>query len=115
MRCEERGSGLSLRASRPGPNGTNMPSKTHQNNESPGAPSQTDWTGLDAMSDEEAEAAALADPDAPPLAPGRRLHRIAKVKRVRWALKLSREAFAERYHIPVEIVDRWERYEAEPD
>jgi putative transcriptional regulator len=77
--------------------------------------SKTDWAGLDAMTDEQAEAAALNDPDTPPLAPGRRLHRIAQVKRVRLALKLSREAFAERYHIPLKILERWERYEAEPD
>ena len=92
-----------------------MPSRTRQDNQSAVASGKTDWASLDAMTDEEAEAAALADPDAPPLAKGRRMHRLAKVKRIRLALKLSRAAFAERYHIPLEIVDRWERYEAEPD
>ena len=43
------------------------------------------------------------------------MHPLAKVKRIRWTLKLTREAFAERYHIPLETLERWERYEAEPD
>jgi putative transcriptional regulator len=92
-----------------------MPSKTRQDNPPPKAQGRTDWAHHDAMSDEQAEAAALGDPDAPPLAPGRQMHHVAKVKRIRWALKLSREAFAERYRIPLEIVDRWERYDVEPD
>ena len=75
----------------------------------------TDWAKLDTKTDEEAEAAALADPDAPPLPDGRRMHRFAAVKRIRLGLQLSREAFADRYHLPIEIVTAWERYEAEPD
>jgi putative transcriptional regulator len=92
-----------------------MPRTTRQDNQGSPPQGETDWDALDAMTDEEAQAAALADPDAPPLSEGRQMHPLAKVKRIRWRLKLTREAFAERYHIPVETVERWERYEVQPD
>jgi putative transcriptional regulator len=92
-----------------------MPGKTRDDKQPLEAPGETDWAAFDAMTDDQAEAAARGDPGAPPLAPGRRMHRIAKVKRIRWVLKLSRGEFAERYHIPLAIVERWERYQEEPD
>lgn len=82
----------------------------------PDAPAgKTDWARLAAMTDEEAEAAALADPDASPQPEGRPMHRFAVAKRIRLLNGLTREAFAERFHLPLDIVTAWERYEVEPD
>jgi putative transcriptional regulator len=76
-----------------------------------------DWQRLDAMTDEEITAAALADPDNPPLtkeqlAQFRRSRPLCKIVRNR--LGLTREAFATAYGIPLETLVAWERHEAEP-
>ena len=92
-----------------------MPRTTRQGNQATPSQGKTDWAALDATTDDEAQAAALIDTDAPPLPEGQKMHHLAQVKRIRWTLKLTREAFAERYHIPLETVERWERYEAKPD
>jgi putative transcriptional regulator len=77
----------------------------------------TDWARLEAMSDEEVEAAALADPDAQPLTPERlaKMRRVPRAKTVRRALGLSQEEFALRYHIPVRTLRDWEEGSIEPD
>jgi putative transcriptional regulator len=51
----------------------------------PFPPDRTDWAALDAMTDEDVNAAALADPDNPPLTPQRqaRLKRVPQVKVMR--------------------------------
>ncbi|HEV2956555.1 MAG TPA: hypothetical protein VGX95_10585 [Xanthobacteraceae bacterium] len=51
----------------------------------PFPPDQTDWTALRAMTEEEINAAALADPDNPPITPERqaRLRRVSREKRLR--------------------------------
>ncbi len=69
------------------------------------------------MTDDEVIAAALADPDAQPMTPEQsaRLRPVAKSKRIRWTLGISREEFAARFHIPLDLVIAWERYQAEPD
>ena len=90
-----------------------MPSRT--THKLPATAGKTDWTALDALSDAEIEAAAEADPDAPPLAEDKSMHRMAPVKRLRLSLRLGREAFAERYRIPVETLRAWENHESEPD
>ena len=74
---------------------------------------KTDWAALDAMSDADAEAAAIADLDAQPAASCS--HRMATAKRVRMTLKLSPQTFAERYHIPLATLLAWERHELDPD
>ena len=76
---------------------------------------QTDWRALDAMTDEQAEAAALADPDAPPLASDGSLRAMTEAKRVRFELRLTRPEFADRYHIPLATLTAWERRNLEPD
>ena len=76
---------------------------------------KTDWARLDAMTDEEAEANALADPDAQPAREDRPLHRMAHAKRVRFELRLDRKAFADRYHIPPATLLAWEHHELLPD
>ena len=80
-----------------------------------GTVGKTDWAALEAMTDEEAEAAALADPDAPPLMGDRPLRPMTRAKRVRFGLRLSRQEFADRYHIPLATLTAWERRDLEPD
>lgn len=77
----------------------------------------TDWARLEAMSDEDVEAAALADPDAQPLTPERlaKMRRVPRAKTIRRALGLSQEEFALRYHIPVGMLRDWEQGTTEPD
>ena len=69
------------------------------------------------MTDEEITAAALSDPDAQPLTEARlsRMRRVGLHGVIRRRLKLDREDFAARYHIPVETVRGWERGTVEPD
>ena len=75
-----------------------------------------DWRRLDTMTDEEITAAALADPDNPPLTDEQlaQFRRPALAKRVRLKLGMSREAFAAAYGIPLETLQAWERHQAEP-
>ncbi len=92
-----------------------MPDTTRRGEHAVAAGGKTDWAKLEAMTDEEAEAAARADTEFPPLAEGRSMHPMARTKRMRRALLLSQEEFASRYHIPLETLLAWERYKAEPD
>ena len=76
-----------------------------------------DWTRLDAMSEAESHAAALADPDAQPLtgADMARMRKVPRVKTLRRALGLTQEEFASRYQIPLGTLRDWEQARAEPD
>jgi putative transcriptional regulator len=76
-----------------------------------------DWSRFDAMTDEEAYAAALADPDAPPLteADFARMRRVPRTKTLRRALGLTQEEFAARFQIPLGTLRDWEQGRAEPD
>ena len=76
---------------------------------------QTDWAALDAMTDEEIEAATLSDPDAQPWPEGKPLRRAALAKRIRFKLVMGLEEFSDRYQIPITILRAWDRHEAEPD
>ena len=69
------------------------------------------------MSVEEAEAAALSDPDAQPLtsADMARMRRTPQAKIIRRALALTQEQFAARYHIPLGTLRDWEQGRSEPD
>jgi putative transcriptional regulator len=62
-------------------------------------------------------AAALADPDAEPLAPEdfKRMRRTPRIKIIRRALGLSQEEFSARFHIPVGTLRDWEQGRKEPD
>lgn len=82
-----------------------------------GKTQQTDWSRLDSMTDEEAEANALADPENPPLTREqlRASPRMPRVKVIRRALRLNQEAFSARYDIPLEMLRDWEEGRAEPD
>jgi putative transcriptional regulator len=69
------------------------------------------------MTDAEIEKAARSDPDNPPLTAAElaRMRRVPQVKRLRWALSLTQEAFASRYHIPLGTLRDWEQGRSEPD
>ncbi len=77
----------------------------------------TDWTRLDAMSDEEALAAALSDPDAQPLAAERlaRMRRVSRVKALRQRLRMTQAGFAEAFHLPITTLRDWEQRRSTPD
>ena len=69
------------------------------------------------MTDDEIDEAARSDPDNPPLSPKQLAsppRRVAFAKRLRWKLRMSREAFASAYGIPEATLRAWERHEAEP-
>jgi putative transcriptional regulator len=78
---------------------------------------KTDWNRLRAMSEEEVQAAALADPDAQPLTDAdlARMKRVPRIKTLRRALRLTQEEFAARYHIPLGTLRDWEQGRCEPD
>jgi putative transcriptional regulator len=71
----------------------------------------TDWDRVDAMTDEDVEAAALSDPDCPPLTPEQasRMRRVPNVRQIRKGHRLSQVEFAERFAIPVSAVRDWEQ------
>jgi putative transcriptional regulator len=79
-----------------------------------GKTDQTDWARLHAMTDEEAEANALADPDNIPFS-AEQLARMPRIKIIRRALKLTQEEFSARYHIPLGTLRDWEQGRSEPD
>ena len=91
----------------------------------PGDPlpeTDTDWDAIDALTDEELTAAALADPDAQPIPLGTDeeleklgLHRLVNVKKLRERLGLTQEAFAAAYRIPVGTLRDWEQGRKNPD
>jgi putative transcriptional regulator len=61
------------------------------------------------MTDEEAEAAALSDPDARPMTPDqlRLVRRVPRIKTLRRALALTQQEFAARYRIPIGTLRDW--------
>jgi putative transcriptional regulator len=75
-----------------------------------------DWARQDAMTDEEITAAAVSDPDNPPLTDEQlaQFRRPALVKRLRHKLRMGRETFSDAYGIPLATLVAWERHEAEP-
>jgi putative transcriptional regulator len=72
---------------------------------------------LDAMTDEEVEAAALADPDAQPLTEEQlaRFERVPDVKAIRERLRLSQKQFAEIFGLSLSVVRDWEQRRFIPD
>jgi putative transcriptional regulator len=69
------------------------------------------------MTERDAHAAALSDPDAQPLTEESlaRMRLIPRTKTMRRALGLTQEAFAARYRIPLGTLRDWEQGRAEPD
>jgi putative transcriptional regulator len=91
----------------------------------PGDPlieTDTDWAAVEALTDEQIHAAALADPDAQPLPLGTDeemaklgLIHIPNVKKLRERLGLTQEAFAAAYRIPIGTLRDWEQGRKRPD
>jgi len=91
----------------------------------PGDPfpdTDTDWAAVDALTNEQVHAAALADPDAQPIPRGTDeeleklgLHRLVNVKKLRERLGLTQETFAAAYRIPVGTLRDWEQGRKNPD
>lgn len=77
----------------------------------------SDWARLDAMTDEEIEANALSDPDAPPMSEAElaEARRVSKVLTVRMRLGLSQAAFARRFHINLRTLQDWEQGRRAPE
>ena len=75
-----------------------------------------DWSAVDALTEEQILAAALADPDAQPLSDAQ-LQRMKRPnpKVVRQAMGLSQEEFAAQFRIPVGTLRDWEQGRVEPD
>lgn len=76
-----------------------------------------DWSRVDAMTDAERHAAALADPDAQPLTPEdfKRMKPVPRALIIRRVFRLSQEEFAARFHIPIGTLRDWEQGRKEPD
>jgi putative transcriptional regulator len=74
-------------------------------------------TPLRPMTEEEASAAAAADPDARPMSEEawQTARRIPRIKTLRRALNLTQEEFAARYHVPLGTLRDWEQGRTEPD
>jgi putative transcriptional regulator len=91
----------------------------------PGDPpieTDTDWDAVNALTNEQVHAAALADPDAQPIPKGTDeelaklgLIRGVNVKKLRERLGLTQEAFAATYRIPVGTLRDWEQRRKNPD
>ena len=77
----------------------------------------TDWARVLAMTDDEIEANAAADPDNPPLSPAdlARLRPAAGPREIRLRLRLTQEEFAARFGVPLELVRDWEQGVRQPD
>jgi putative transcriptional regulator len=76
-----------------------------------------DWAKFDAMSDEEAIARALTDPDNLPVTSEGRKHMRPRPRAyiIRRALQMTQEAFSEAFRIPIGTLRDWEQGRTEPD
>ena len=74
-------------------------------------------TPVTPMSEADIQAAAVSDPDNPPLTPERQaqLRPVPRVKTLRRALGLTQEEFAACYHIPLGTLRDWEQGRSQPD
>ncbi|MDO9472540.1 MAG: helix-turn-helix domain-containing protein [Caulobacter sp.] len=81
------------------------------------SPTADDRLRSSEWSDEAIEAAAHDDPDARPLTEddAKRMRSTPRVRIIRRALKLSQEAFAERFRIPIGTLRDWEQGRKVPD
>jgi putative transcriptional regulator len=78
---------------------------------------KTDWARVRAMTDEEVLAAAMADPDAQPLARKEltKLRRVSRVKVLRQRLHMTQKEFASAFRLPIGTVRDWEQGRSVPD
>jgi putative transcriptional regulator len=75
------------------------------------------WSRVDAMTDEEVHAAAIADPDARPMTPEQmaKAKRVPRVRTLRRAIGLAQEEFSARYRVALATLRDWEQGRTEPD
>ena len=80
-------------------------------------PDRSNWDRINAMTDEEAMAAALSDPDAQPLTSEQlvRMRRVSRVKVLRQRLEMTQAEFAEAFHLPITTLRDWEQHRSTPD
>ena len=80
-------------------------------------PGHSDWTRVEAMTEEEVLAAAMADPDAQPVSPeeGARMRRVAPVKVIRRRLGMTQAQFSDAFGVPVGTLRDWEQHRSQPD
>jgi putative transcriptional regulator len=78
---------------------------------------ETDWSRVNAMTDEEVLAEAYADPDAQPLDPEAlaRMRRVSPVKVLRQRLGMTQVEFAEAFRLPISTLRDWEQRRSTPD
>lgn len=78
---------------------------------------KTDWARLNAMTEEEIEAAAVADSDNPPLTETelKKLRRVPNPKEIRKRLKMTQQQFAAQFGLPLGTLRDWEQGTREPD
>nr|WP_294555851.1 helix-turn-helix domain-containing protein [uncultured Rhodopila sp.] len=76
-----------------------------------------DWTGADALTDDQIHAAALADSDARALTPERLagMQQTPRLKVIRRALGLTQEEFAARFQLSLGTLRDWEQGAKESD
>lgn len=81
------------------------------------SPVNGDWGRLEARTDAEVEAAALADPDAQPLSVSdlAGMRRVSRVRVLRQRLGMTQTAFAEAFHLPLTTLRDWEQRRSRPD
>lgn len=79
--------------------------------------SRTDWRRVEAMTEEEIEANALADPDNPPLTADElaRMRPVPNPKEIRRRLRLTQEQFAARFGVALGTLRDWEQGVRTPD
>ncbi len=78
---------------------------------------ETDWGRVRAMTEEELEAAALSDPDSPPLTDGELgwFKPVPNLKVIRRQLHMTQEQFAESFSLPLGTIRDWEQGANQPD
>lgn len=78
---------------------------------------KTDWERLNAMTEEEIEAAAIADSDNPPLTETelKKLRPVPNPKEIRKRLKMTQQQFAAQFELPLGTLRDWEQGAREPD
>jgi putative transcriptional regulator len=81
-----------------------------------GDPAQFDWSRFDAISDEQAEANAIADLDSQPKPAGTKpIGVMSRAQVIRRALGQTQQEFSARYQIPLGTLRDWEQHRSEPD
>jgi putative transcriptional regulator len=80
-------------------------------------PGKTDWKRVDALTEEEVHAAALSDPDNPPLTKRelQRMVRVPDVQAIRRKLGMTQVEFATAFHLSVGTIRDWEQGRTWPD